>query len=248
MNLGASMFPPIGSYLVIAYSMDVMFYVSSFLALISILMLLGLKETLEEKEKFRPSLLKISANEIIEPAAIPPAIVTLFVYLTFGVLLTITPDQSDHLGLENKGLLFTSFTIFAILSRLVAGRVSDRYGRIIVIKFSLILIVASLVYMGTVETPFHLMMASGCLGFSTGIAAPAVFAWVIDISAEDRRARSMATVYIALEMGIGGGALFSAWIYDSNPANFSQAMNWTAALTLLAGIYLQFIYKEPKTE
>lgn len=246
MNMGASMFPPIGSYLAMTYSMDAMFYVSSFLALVSIILLLGLKETLVEKQKFHPKLLRISPKEIIEPTAIPPAIVTMFVYTTFGVLLTITPDQAEFVGLENKGLLFTSFTLFAILSRAVAGRVSDRYGRVIVLKFSIILIVVALIYMGLAKTPLHLMLASGGLGFSTGIAGPAVFAWVIDISPKEHMARSMATVYIALEIGIGGGALFSAWIYDNNPDNFPIAFFTTAILTSLAGIYLQFIYKKPE--
>ncbi len=246
MNLGASMFPPLGSYLVMEYSMDTMFYFSSFIALISILMLMSMKETLPNKQKFKMSLLKISSSEIIEKKAMPPAIVALFIYLTFGIVLTITPDQSDYLGLSNKGLIFTSFTIFSILSRAVAGRVSDRYGRIPVIKASVLLLVFSLIFMGMASSATHLLMASGAIGFATGVASPAVFAWVIDISPEGRMARSMATVYIALEIGIGVGALLSAWIYDNNPELFAKAFYIGAAITSLAGVYLQFIYKKPE--
>lgn len=240
MNLGASLFPPLGSYLVLEYSMDIMFYVSSFIALVSIAMLMGLRETVTAPQKFRAGLLKLGSGEIIEPKALPVAFVTVFVYMTFGILLTISPDQADHLGMTNKGLLFTAFTIFALLSRLVAGRISDRYGRISVIKVAIVLIVLSLIYMGWAKTALHLMLAAGALGFSTGVAAPAVFAWVIDISPEDRRGRYMATVYIALEIGIGFGALYSAWIYDNNPAYFGRAYYTAAALTLIAGIYLHF--------
>ena len=64
MNVGASMFPPIGSYISMKYSMDIAFYISSLLALVSIGILLGLKETLENPQKFKPSLLKISKHEI----------------------------------------------------------------------------------------------------------------------------------------------------------------------------------------
>ncbi|MFK7770922.1 MAG: MFS transporter [Saprospiraceae bacterium] len=246
MNVGASMFPPIGSYITMKYSMDIAFYFSSFIALISIGILMGLKETLEKPQKFTPSLLKISRNEIIEPTAIPPAIVALFIYMCFGVMLTITPDQSEHLGLANKGLLFTGFTIFSVLSRAVAGKVSDRYGRIIVIKVAVILVSISLVLLGLANSSTTLLMAAGCLGFSTGVASPAVFAWVIDISPDEKRGRAMATVYIALEVGIGSGALFSAWMYDNDAANFPMAFFTSAAITLLAGVYLQFFYKEPE--
>ena len=188
-------------------------------------------------------MLRLSLYEIIEPKALPIALVTILIYMTFGILLTISPDQAEYVGLANKGILFTSFTFFAILSRFTSGKISDRYGRISVIKISVLFLVASLVFAGRAETVLHLILAAGALGFSTGIAAPAVFAWVIDISPEDRRGRYMATVYIALEIGIGFGALFSAWLYDNNPQHFGRAYYAAAILTSLAWIYLQFFKK-----
>ena len=242
MNLGASLFPPLGSYLVLEYSMDVMFYVSSFIALVSIAILMRLKETLANPQKFRPSLLKLAPHEILEPKVLPVAIVALLIYATFGVLLTISPDQADYVGLRNKGLVFTSFAVFTLISRLAAGRLSDRFGRVVVIKVSVVLMMLSLIFMGHADTVTLLMLAAGALGFSSGIASPAVFAWIIDLSPADHRGRYMATVYIALEVGIGFGAVYSAWIYDNNPACFIHVYYLTAALVLIAGVYLQ-VYK-----
>ena len=243
-NLGASLFPPLGSFLAKAYSTNVMFYMSSLLGFLSVLILLGLKETLPNPKPFRWSSLKMQPYEIIEVKALPIALVAVFVYMTFGILLTIAPDQADYLGFENKGLLFSSFTIFAVLSRLVAGQVSDRYGRIPVIKLGIIAIALSLLYLGYADSRWDLLLAAGALGFSTGIAAPAVFAWVIDISPIDKRGRYMATVYIALEMGIGVGALLSAWLHDNEAANLPMAYFVNAALMLVAWGYLQFFYEE----
>ncbi len=248
MNLGASLFPPLGSFLVLEYSVDVMFYVSSFIALISIAMLMGLKETLIDRERFGLRHLMLAPNEIIERKALPVALVTALIYMTFGLLLTISPDHAEFVGLRNKGMLFTSFTLFAILSRGLAGRVSDRYGRIPVIKISVLFMVVSLTLFAQAGSAAHLMVASGALGFSSGIAAPAVFAWVIDISPEDQRGRYLATLYIALEVGIGFGALFSAWIYSNVDANFPLAYYWAAAFTAMAGIYLQFFYRDSEKE
>ena len=104
-------------------------------------------------------------------------------------------------------------------------------------------VAASLVYFAFASNAFHLMVAAGCLGFSIGIASPAVFAWVIDISPDERRGRSMATVYIALEIGIGGGALLSGWMYANEPSNFLWTYLTAAFLTVLSGVYLQFIYR-----
>lgn len=239
MNLGASLFPPLGSYLMLTFSMDVMFYVSSILAVVSIAILMGLKETLQDPQKFHPRLLKLAPRDIFEPKALPVAIVTALVYSSFGILLTISPDHAEYVGMTNKGLLFTSFTFFALLSRATAGRVSDKYGRIPVIKVSVVLMAIAMAMYAHADTTTSLMVAAGALGFTSGIAAPAVFAWVIDISPEDQRGRYMATVYIALEVGIGMASLISAWIYANDAANFMLTYYVFAGVVLLAGVYLQ---------
>jgi len=117
-------------------------------------------------------------------------------------------------------------------------------GRVVVIKFSVLMIVLAMLSYTMVVSPFSLLVASGFLGFATGIASPAVFAWTIDLSPENSLGRSLATVYIALEIGIGGGALISAWLYDNDAANFPMAFMVAAGIIAIAGVYLQFIYKE----
>ena len=53
-NLGSSITPPLGSFLAVHYSLDVMFFASSALALISMLMILKIKETVENIQTFQP--------------------------------------------------------------------------------------------------------------------------------------------------------------------------------------------------
>jgi hypothetical protein len=54
----------------------------------------------------------------------------------------------------------------------------------------------------------------------------------------------MATVYLALEVGIGFGALLSAGLYNNDAANFRMAYFVPAGLVLIAGGYLQFFYRK----
>lgn len=240
MNAGASIAPPVGSWLAQTWSLDAMFYASSGIALVSIFILLNLKETLTDRQAFRPGLLYIHPRDVIENSAVAPAIVTLLIYFSYGTLLTIVPDQSEFLGIGNKGLFFTTFTLCSICSRLVAGKVSDRFGRVPVIKVAAVFTALALIWMGTADTPFTLLAASGAVGFGTGIGAPSVFAWVIDRTPDHRRGRGFATIYIALEIGIGSGALLSAWVYHNNPANFGSAFFVTALSSIAAAGYLQF--------
>ncbi len=238
MNTGASISPPIGSWLVLEFSLNVLFVASSAFALLSLLILSRLKETLEDKQKFKWSILALKKDEIVEPTAFIPALLCLTIYCGYGVILTIVPDQSEYLGIANKGLFFTSLTVCSLLARLLTGKLSDKYGRIPILRVAMVLMAASFVAMAMIETPTQLLIASGCIGFANGVAGPAVFALAIDRAADHRRARAMATLYIGLEVAIGGGALYGAYVYDNDPSNFMAAFLGIAAFTLLSFIIL----------
>lgn len=92
--------------------------------------------------------------------------------------------------------------------------------------------------MAMASTPVLLISATGCIGFSLGIAAPALFAWTIDRSESNRRGMAMGTMYIGLEVAIGSGALISAGIYANNPANFDVVFYVTAGITSTAFYFL----------
>lgn len=247
MNLGASISPPIGSYIAIEWGMDAMFYASSFIALFSVIILLRLKETLENPQKFELKLLHVKKNEIFDKSAIPPAIVAFFIYAGIGVLLTVCPDQCTYLGVENKGFFFTSFTVFSILSRLVAGKTSDKYGRVNVLIWSLILITLSLFSFLLVDSATSLLWATGGLGFAMGTASPAVFAWTIDRCEDHNRGKALATIYIALELSIGLGAVYSGWIYDNDPLNFGDVFLYLGIITVSGLVYLLY-FKNTRKE
>lgn len=242
MNIGASIAPPFGSWATQVWSLETMFYISSGVALISVLMLLGLKETLPKKDRiaFSWRLLRIKRSDLYDKTALAPGMVCMFAYLGFGVMLTIVPDQSEYLGINNKGTFFAFVTFSSVLSRFVAGRVSDKIGRIPIIKIGMILLIASLVLIGYAHTPFVFFAGASGLGFSIGIVAPALFAWTIDRALPQFRGRALATIYIALELGIGLGAFFSALIYDNNPLNFGLVMYVTAGVSVLGLLFLQF--------
>ena len=238
-SLGSSITPPIGSFLATAYSLDTMFYASSAIAVLSVLTVVGIGESLENPLRFKFSQLKISKNEIISPSAIFPALVCGFCYFGFGVIITITPDYCDYLGMANKGLFFTSFTICSVLSRLVSGRVSDVYGRIPVMRVAVVMLVVSYLLVGYASSPFYLLAATGLVGFSLGIVIPSVFAWTVDRSVDGQRGRSLATLFIGLEASIGSGALIGAAVFANDINNYDNAFLVTALICLLAMFFVR---------
>ena len=238
-SLGSSLTPPIGSYLATNYSLDLMFYASSLIAVISALMVVKIKESLGAPQPFQFSQLAIKRNEIFSPSAIFPAMVCGLCYFGFGVIITITPDFCEHLGMANKGLFFTSFTLCSVLSRFVAGKISDIYGRIPVMRVAVIMLCLSYVLVGFVESPTMLLAGTGLVGFSLGIVIPAVFAWTVDRSADQERGKSLATLFIGLEASIGSGALIGAAIYANDIERYGHAFIVTAIISLMALFFVR---------
>lgn len=249
-NIGTAIGPAFGSYIVLHYPIEYMFYCSSGFAILSILILIKLKETLpqQQRQRFRWGLLKINPRDIIELRVIAPSITLLLSVFSFGIILTIIPDFSDHLGIGNKGLFFTVFTLSSLGIRFVAGKVSDRFGRVAVIKVGVLIQVLAMLIIGLATTPWMLMLGAVFFGIAVGIVSPTAFAWTIDLSQDEARGRALATLYIALEAGIGIGALLSAWVFANNPANFPWTF-WLGALSALSAfLYLQFgVKKEEMT-
>ncbi len=238
-NLGSSITPPLGSYIAQNFSLNTMFFAASLIGLVSFLLLIKLKETLPSPVPFHPRLLALKKNEIISKEGILPAMVCGLSYMGFGAVITITPDQCDFLGVSNRGLYFTTFTLCSVLSRLVAGKASDKWGRIIVMRIAIICLAISFVIFGYADSVFGLLLGAGCIGFSLGICIPAVLAWAVDLSPDDVRGKTFGTVFIALEFAIGFGALLGAYIYDNNPANFKYVFSVIGAICLLAYLFIR---------
>lgn len=244
-STGLAIGPAIGSLITSYFSIDILFYSSSVFALMSILILANMKETLPDKQAFKFRLLKISRKDIIEWRVIPATVIIFMSYISYGAILTVISDWSGHLGTGNKGLFFMVFTLTSLLIRFVAGKASDQYGRRIVLQISLVLLAVAMLWTGLAGSSFSLMGASALYGVATGMLSPAATAWTVDLSDPGHRGKAMATMYIALEAGIGSGALLAGWLFVSDMSRIPVIFYCCSGITLLALFYLLFFsYKK----
>lgn len=237
-STGMAIGPAIGSTIKIYTSIDFLFYTSALFALLSIAILLNMKETLPKKEKFKLSLLKISGRDIFDLAVFPAALITCLSYIAYGVILTLIPDWTTHLGLENKGIFFMIFTLSSLLIRFVAGKVSDKYGRVLIINIGLVLLIISLLIIAFLTSKVGLYTGAFIYGISLGILSPALNAWTIDFSKPDQRGRAISTMYIALELGVGGGAFLAGWYYKDVITNIPTIMYASSVVIFISLIYM----------
>lgn len=235
---GMSIGPTIGGWLAQSQSLTVLFYTSSAFALLSILILLRLPETLPVKQRFSFRLLRLTRAELFDRQATHPFVVMLLQSFGSGVVLTVVPALGTSVGLTNKGLFFTVYTVASLLVRLAFSRASDRYGRVSVLTISTAVLALSLVMLVFTSSQEMYFAAAIVYGLSWGMNSPTIQAWTADLSDDATRGRAMATMYIALEAGIGLGALLAGWLFTTLSWGVQASFGLSALLALIAVGYL----------
>ena len=142
-NAGMALGPALGSWLAVEFGYDAMFLASSALGMAAYAMTSLLPESLEHARKVQWSDLNVFQGGSIEKAAWPASMFLLPVALAFGAFLTVTPDLVEGLGFKYKGSFNTVVVAASIVARLVAGKASDRYGRV-----ELLMVGAVLLFVG----------------------------------------------------------------------------------------------------
>ena len=236
---GMSLGPVIGSFLVNNASMNTMFYTSSVFALLSIGILLRLPETLENRQPFRLSLFKLRSDEWFDIGVFPAFLVQLLNSFASGVVIILAPALSQSVGVTNKGWFFAVYTLASLIIRLLLSKSSDRYGRIPVMIASTSVLVVSLVMLAFTDSVLLFYSSAIVYGMAWGMNSPTLQAWTVDLSDEATRGRAMATLYIALELGIGLGALAAGWFFTHmDTQGLPVAFGISAIFALLGVLYL----------
>ena len=85
-----------------------------------------------------------------------------------------------------------------------------------------------------------LIASSVAFGVAVGMNTPTIYAWTIDLSLDKARGKGLATMYIALEVGIGLGAFIAGYIYANDISNLRVAFIVCAAAAFLGFLFLTF--------
>ena len=212
--------PAVGGLVTRLYGLTSTFYLSSLFAVIAASILISTRETLKEKRPFSLSVLKINTSDLFEPRVLLPCLVMVLSMYAYGAVLTLIPDFGESVGIRNKELLFTCFTVASLVIRFIAGKASDRYGRVPVLIGSTALTLVAMAMMAIADSPALLMAGVTAYGLAQGATSPTLLAWATDLSDSHHRGRALASLYIFMEMGIGLGAFISGWIFANDSSGF----------------------------
>jgi MFS family permease len=141
------------------------------------------------------------------------ASLTLFSASTiYGAVVTFLPVYAPGKGLENVGIFFSTYAIFTLISRLIAGKLSDRVGRRSIILPSLLIVAAAVFMLPLLGHIYLLMLIGACFGLGFGAFMPALNAFVVDETTLSQRASALAFFTSFMDVGITTGALVLGFV------------------------------------
>lgn len=162
-----------------------------------------------------------------------PAIAVAFLSFGHGGILTFLPIHALQLGMANPGIWFGVYAVCILLSRPIAGPLSDRVSRRAVILPGLSLNIAGIMILAMAPSPDWLLAAAIVSGFGTGAAQPALMTVAVDQSAPERRGQSLAQFQLFYDLGIGIGSLSLGALLDLVDQDFSTMYVATAIVALM---------------
>lgn len=237
-SLGIGVGQFLGTPITQLITLDGLFFAAGILAMISILMVKSIKETLVKRQSFNWSIFRLRKDEFFEVNVLPVAMVMFLSAACSGILFVLSPDLSSYLGIENKGWFFMFYVISTISVRLTIGKLSDKIGRRKSLIIGMVFLIISMLMVAYATDVFSYTAASIVFGVATGINSPTLFAWMADLSPVHRRGIGSGTLFISLELGILFGSASTLFIYDSTYESVIYVFLYGASLASLAMTYL----------
>ena len=177
-----------------------------------------------------------------------PLFLIVFIDLVgFGIMMPLLPYYATRFGASEHtvSLLFAMYSIGQFVAAPFWGRLSDRFGRRIVLITSLCGSIVSYIVVGMADALWVLFAARLFAGLMAGNIS-AAFAYIADITTPENRAKGMGAIGAAFGLGFIFGPAIGGILAGSDPmhADFATPSFTAAGLSALALSGVAFRLKE----
>ena len=142
---------------------------------------------LKEDDAERSQRFKISINKIIAPEVLLPTLIIFFLAVAFSGINSFIAIYGDLNGVKEIGLYFTTSAICMIFIRPISGKIADRYGHDKSIIPGLILFIASLMIISFSHSLPMFILAGVFTAFGFGSSQPLIQALSMQLVPKARR-------------------------------------------------------------
>lgn len=239
-----AVFPAVGTEIIYRTgNFTYLLTVSMMAAGIAFMLIFGIRELADLKSNKRGA---VSLTQIAtRRGVLIPSLALMAGATAYGAVLTFLPVFAPQKGLPDFGVFFTVFAAFTLLSRVVAGKLSDKVGRYQVIMPFMLLVAAAVFGLASLDSYWFLILIGACFGLGFGAFMPTLNALVVDQTPLPERGRALAFFTSFMDLGITAGSVLLGIIGEL----FGYAaMFYTAGAIMLLGLLVFAIYMRPNPE
>lgn len=190
MTLAMAVGPMFGIWVTEELSYTALFLFAVCLSGVSLLLMFGAKMPFQPKSGTR----KI---EFFEKSVLPVTGSVFFVNIAYGGITAFVPLFANSL-MVNSGAFFLTYAATLVLSRPIAGKLSDRYGEKFVIIPALMITISALIVLSFSTGLFGVLVSAVLYDFGFGSAQPALQAATIRLANPERKGVANASLLMLL--------------------------------------------------
>lgn len=243
-NIALAVGPALGLFLVDYISFQWLFIICGTLTLFALILAMTVKYPKVESASEGGTVDEVVPPrfDVVEKKALPASSLLLFITLAFGGIATFLPAFTYERGFESHyiQIYFVIYAFSILVTRLFAGRLYDQKGLAVVFVPGALSIIAAMILLAQLWNPAMLFTAAVLYGLGFGAIQPALQAWAVNSSPNNRRGMANATYFSAFDLGVGCGAIlfgFIAEVFPYSTIYYLSAVSVTFSLILFVFMY-----------
>lgn len=175
----------------------------------------------------------------LERTALIPSVSILFVCATYGALIGFLALFAEQEGIANIGVYFAVYAAAMLITRPIAGKLTDRHGFSAVVYPGFVLTFLGLLILAGSHSFVQFLISAAFYGVGIGSVQCSLQSMAVVNAAADRVGTANATFFIGFDTGIGigsvaAGIVASSFGYGAMYGSFSIFIVAAAALYFIA--------------
>lgn len=193
--------PFLGLEIVQRFGFSTLFTISFCFAAIGFLCIWGIQHNIIEKLEVKKSIV------LFEPKVISDAVITFFITLLYGGVLSFVVLFGKEIHIDNPGSYFLAFAGALFLSRPYAGRILDVEGPIRIMSIGFVSLALSFLILSFAQGYGLFILSALFFGIGFGIVQPTTLTMAINKVGASQRGIANGTILTAFDLGVGCGSI-----------------------------------------
>jgi MFS family permease len=239
--------PFIGAMAVTRPGYKYIFFVSSGLIILSIILTEASTAGIETDKIKKTVVRRISLSDFLEVKALVPSILGCIYGISMAGMFTFISLFGIEINIRNIGLFFLITSLAEFIIRPLSGKLYDKRGHFSVLVPGAITSLIGTILLAKTTGISMLVTASIFYGIGVGMLFPVLEAWSLKTVASDRRVAASATFYNFLDIGVGVGSVVLGIVAQAT--NYATMYLYSSVVfVIFLAVYIPYCLKYGKRE